>query len=201
MAAFFAFFKSKQFFIHLGIILLCLFLVFFLVIKWLGSYTGHGEYIQVPDFKNVEVDKLNDFVKDKSLNFDIVDSIYDPKQKPGIVIRQDPEAGGNVKHNRTVYLYVTGMVPPQLQMPKLVNCSERQARLIIQSYGLKMGRVTTKDSNLDGFVLAQLMNGKEIAPGAAVKKGSTIDLVVGVKDNAYVPLPADSAANEEPNFD
>jgi beta-lactam-binding protein with PASTA domain len=200
MSGFFAFFKSKQFFINLGIILAGIFFIFFLLVKWLASYTQHGDYVQVPDFKEVELSKLNDFVKDKSVGYDIIDSIYDPKQKAGVVIRQDPEAGTNVKHNRTVYLYVTGMVPPQIIMPKLINCSERQARLIISSYGLRLGKVSTRDAHCNGCVIAQMMHGKDLEAGQPVKKGSTVDLVIGVKDNFFTPMPEDTTKNAEPNF-
>ena len=181
MSTLFSFIKSKQFFIHLGIIAVTFILIFFLVIKWLSAHTNHGEFIQVPDFKGLELSKLKAFVNDKDVTFEIIDSIYDPKQKIGIVLRQDPEANSKVKHNRIVYLYVTGMVAPQIIMPKLIDRSERQASLIIRSYGLKVGRTSTKAADCNGCVIAQLNKGKEIAPGQTIKKGSTIDLVVGVK--------------------
>lgn len=200
MQAFLAFIKSRNFFLHLAIIIATLFLVFFLLIKWLGSYTNHGKFVNVPEFKGLPVTGLDEFVKDKDIAYQIIDSIYDPKQKSGIVIRQDPEVNTKVKHNRTVYLYVTGMVAPQIQMPKLVDRSERQARLIIGTYGLKVGHVTEKQADCNGCVLAQMVDGKEIAPGTAVKKGSVVSLVVGVKDNNYIPSGIDSSLTNEPDF-
>ena len=202
MSEFFSFLKSKQFFVHLGLILLFLFLFLFLVIKWLSSYTNHGDFVQVPDFKGVEVGRLNDFIKSKDVSYQIIDSIYDPKQKPGIVLRQDPEANNKVKHNRTVYLYVTGMVAPQIQMPKLIDRSERQARLIIGTYGLKTRHVTEKAADCNGCVIAQLMNGKEIMAGELVKKGSSIDLIIGVKDSHYSSYnEADTSKAPDPNIE
>jgi beta-lactam-binding protein with PASTA domain len=88
-----------------------------------------------------------------------------------------------VKHNRKVYLYVTGLVPPQVSMPKLTDMSERQARIIISSYGLKVGRVYEKEADCNGCVIMQMIKGKEIEPGNAVKKGSVVELVVGIKDS------------------
>ncbi len=198
MSAFFSFFKSKQFFIHIGIILLTLFIVFFLIVKWLSSYTKHGEFSQVPDFKGIEVGKLNAFIKDKDVTFQIIDSIYDPKQKTGIVLRQDPEANSKVKHNRKVYLYVTGMIAPQIKMPKLIDRSERQARLIIGTYGLRTGKITEKSADCNGCVIGQLTGGKEIAPGDAIKKGSTVDLIIGVKDSHYSHYVNDTTKTDDP---
>jgi beta-lactam-binding protein with PASTA domain len=200
MKAFFSFLKSKQFFLHFSLILVFLVIVFFGVIKWLSIFTNHNEYTQVPDFKEVKLDGLKDFINGKDVTFEIIDSIYDPKQKPGIVIRQDPEAGTNVKHNRKVYLYVTGMVPPQVVMPKLVDRSERQARLLLGSYGLKLGKLSEKAADCNGCVIAQMYKGKTIEKGDMVPKGSSIDLVIGVKGNYYVSS-SDTTKAEEVNFD
>jgi len=196
-----AFLKSKQFFIQISIILALIFIIVFSTLKWLSSYTNHGKFVLVPDFKGQQVSSLEEFVKGKSITYQIIDSIYDPKEKPGIVIRQDPEINIAVKHNRTVYLYVTGMVAPQISMPKLVDRSERQARLILSSYGLKVGKVTERGADCNGCVLEQLMHGKEIAFGTGIKKGSVIELVVGRKDNFYHAEAADSSITEVPNFE
>ena len=198
-----AFLKSKQFFINLGIIVLAVFLALFLTLKWLSSYTHHSEFVVVPDFKDQSVNGLDAFVQDKEVAYQIIDSIYDPKEKPGMVLRQDPEANTKVKHNRTVYLYVTGMVAPQITMPKLIDRSERQAKLIIETYGLKVGKINVKAADCNGCVLAQLMKGKEVEQGQSVKKGSIIDLVVGKKDYFYNSSASDSIPkNEEaPDFD
>ena len=201
MEAIFSFLRSKQFLIHLGIISAVLIVLFFGIIKWLSVYTDHAEFVQVPDFKGLELNKLEQFIQDKQVSFEIIDSIYDPKQKPGTVLRQDPDPLSKVKHNRTVYLYVTGMVPPMITMPKLVDRSERQARLIITSYGLRPGKITEKGADCNGCVIAQLFKGKEISSGDKLQKGSVIDLIVGRKDNYYTSNAADTSKTEEVNFE
>lgn len=195
MQALFSFLKSKQFFLQLGIILALIFLVLFVTVRGLSSYTDHGNFVTVPDFRNQQVAGLNEFVKDKNVSYLVIDSLYDPKEKPGVVIRQDPEPEAKVKHNRIVYLYVTGMVAPQITMPKLIDRSERQARFIIETYGLKVGQIREEKADCNGCVLAQIVKGKEIAPGAAVKKGSVVNLVVGKKAN-YLGAQNDSTTME-----
>lgn len=177
-----AYIKSRTFFVHLGLIMALTFLIIFGAMRWLSGYTEHGEFVVVPDFKGQKISGLENFVKDKQVSYQIIDSIYDPQEQPGIVLRQDPENESKVKHNRKVYLYVTGMVPPQIVMPKLVDRSERQAKLIISSYGLKVGRTEEKHADCNGCVLDQLMGGKSIKPGSSVPKGSVISLVIGRKD-------------------
>jgi beta-lactam-binding protein with PASTA domain len=203
MQALFSFLKSRQFFINLGLILLLVLLIFTGIIKWLSSYTQHGEFVKVPDFKGQTIEQLPGFVQNKQVLYQVIDSIYDPKEKPGIVLRQDPEADSKVKHNRTVYLYVTGRVAPQIAMPKLIDRSERQARLILLTYGLKVGKVIEKRADCNGCVLSQLIKGREVKDGTGVKKGSVVDLVVGRKDNFYDSGISDStdSLEPEPDFD
>ena len=180
-----AFIKSKTFLVQLGIILALIFIILFVSLRWLSSYTQHGEYTEVPDFKGQQISQLDEFVKDKDISYKIIDSIYDPKEKPGIVLWQDPVIKAKVKHNRTIYLYVTGMVAPQVIMQKLVDRSERQARLILSSYGLKTGGISEKAADCNGCVLAQLVKGRSVEPGTGIKKGTVVDLVVGRKDSYY----------------
>jgi beta-lactam-binding protein with PASTA domain len=180
--SFILFLKSRQFRINLVLILVLISGIFFAIIKFLDSYTHHGQYTVVPDFTAKTILSLPEFVKDKNVSYQIIDSIYDPAEKAGIVLRQDPSANSKVKHNRTVYLYVTGMVPPQVSMPRLIDRSERQARLIIETYGLKVGKVEYKKADCNGCVLAQSVKGREIAEGQGVQKGSAVNIVVGSTD-------------------
>lgn len=196
----FSYLKSKDFFKHLAMATISLFLVLWILFKLLGVYTHHGETAEVPDFKGKAITELDNFVKDKNVGYTIIDSIYNPEEKPGIVLKQDPEAKSMVKHNRMIYLYVTSTQAPQMAMPKLVDRSTRQAVFMIESYGLKVGRITEIAGDCKGCVLKQYFNGKEIMPGDAIKKGSKIDLSVGKKEDSYSSVLSDStnvAAPEE----
>ncbi|MBS1652742.1 MAG: PASTA domain-containing protein [Bacteroidetes bacterium] len=195
MKGIFSFLKSKYFFINIGLSALAVFVIFIMIIKFLSSYTNHGIFVQVPDFKGKSINELQAFVKDKNISFQIIDSIYDPKEKTGVVLKQDPEPLSKVKHNRTIYLYVTGNVAPKIIMPKLIDRSERQARFIINSYGLKVGHITTKNADCDGCVLSQTSNGKDINAGEFIKKGSVINLVIGIKNSYYTTSTSDSTNN------
>ncbi|MDI1355104.1 MAG: PASTA domain-containing protein [bacterium] len=198
------FIKSKKFLIHFGIGLSLIAILVVGTLKWLSSYTNHGEFVVVPEFKGKFIGDLADFVKDKDISYQIIDSVYDPKQKPGIVLWQDPIVEAKVKHNRTVYLYVTGMVPPQIIMPKLIDRSERQAKLILTSYGLRIGKVEERQADCNGCVLAQIANGRAIEAGKMIKKGTVVSLIVGRKD-AFYNAASDSTLPEieeqVPNFD
>ena len=197
MKDFFGYIRSKLFLKHFLLAIICLIVVLWGLFKLLGVYTHHGETAEVPDFKGKTITELDAFVVGKNVGYVIIDSVYDPKEKSGIVIKQDPESNSLVKHNRIIYLYVTSTQAPQMVMPKLVDRSTRQAVFMIQSYGLKVGHITEIAGDCKGCVLKQYFNGKEIAPGEAIKKGSKIDLAVGKKEEGYsAPVDSTTAADD-----
>lgn len=160
--------------------MISLFILLWIVVKWLDVYTHHGETVEVPDFTGVKIADLNSFVQNKKLRYTIIDSVYDPKGPKGVVIRQDPEKKIAVKENRTIYLYVTTLLPPQVTMPKLKDKSLRQAASILETYGLKMGKHTRFiPDQCANCVLEQLVKGKKIEAGIQVPKGTIVELVVG----------------------
>lgn len=185
MKDFFGYIKSKVFLKHFILSIVSLAIVLWILFRLLGVYTHHGETAAVPDFRGKAISELDNFVVDKNVGYIIIDSVYSPEEKPGIVIKQDPEAKSLVKHNRIIYLYVTSTQAPQIVMPKLVDRSTRQAVFMIESYGLKVGKITEVAGDCKGCVLKQFFNGKEIVAGDAIKKGSKIDLTVGKKENDY----------------
>ena len=75
------FIKSKAFLIHFTLILLVLFIVFFIIIQCLKSYTKHGDFTLVPDFTNQNVIDLPNFIIGKEVAYKIIDSVFNPKEK------------------------------------------------------------------------------------------------------------------------
>ncbi|HXB39216.1 MAG TPA: PASTA domain-containing protein [Bacteroidia bacterium] len=188
--SYFKFIRSKTFVKHFLLASSSALLLLWIGFKLFGMYTQHGVTYTVPDFNGQSIFTLDEFVKDKKVRYLVNDSIYDPKQKPGIILRQDPEKETQVKENRIIYLTVTSVLPPQIEMPKLVDLSLRAAIAKIESYGLKANQPTLVADPCKNCVLKQLFNGKEIAPGTSLKKGSKIDLVVGKgTTNETVTLP------------
>ncbi|CAN5780267.1 hypothetical protein BH11BAC7_BH11BAC7_17060 [soil metagenome] len=187
----FAFLKSRQFLINFGIAIIALPVFFWLIFAWLGSFTHHDDFVLVPDFKDLKLKQLGTFVADKKVDYEIIDSIWDPKLQKGIVLKQDPEPGSKVKEGRKVYLYVTSVLPPMINMPKLEDLSLRQAMAVCQSYGL-IGAPKAIENPCDGCVVKQEFNGKRIEPGTLIKKGSTIVLSYGKGENGSAkefPVP------------
>lgn len=175
----FQFLKSKTFLINIGVYLILLFILIWFVLDWMGTYTHHDKIIEVPSFKGIEVNKLDEFVKDKNIRYLIIDSIYDNKSGPGKVISQEPLAKEKVKDGRTIYLYVSSFLPPKVSMPKLVDRSFRQASTMISSYGLKLGKTEFIPDPCSNCILNQKIRGRDVEPGTMIPKGSYIDLTIG----------------------
>jgi eukaryotic-like serine/threonine-protein kinase len=175
----FQFIKSKTFLKHLAVYIIVICMLFWVLLSWLKSSTNHGMAIKVPNFINVKLADLDKFISDKSVRYLVIDSIYDVKAPKGTVVKQEPEPGAEVKENRIIFLYVTSILPPSIQMPKLVDRSLRQAASMIASYGLKLGKPKFVPDQCANCVLEQLVKGKKIAPGEVIEKGTVIDLIVG----------------------
>lgn len=175
----FQFIKSKTFLKHTVVYIVFVFLLIWGLLTWLKASTNHGEKIQVPDFANVKIGELDNFISGKNIRYQIIDSIYNAKAPKGTVVRQEPEPGAEVKKNRIIFLYVTSVLPPRIQMPKLIDHSLRQASLMITTYGLVMAPPKFVPDQCANCVLDQLVKGKKIAPGEPIEKGTVIQLIVG----------------------
>ena len=166
----------KHFLISVGITAVLLWITFY-SLSW---YTKHSDYIVVPDFRgqiftNVSMgDKYTDF------KFAVNDSIFDSEKIKGSILSQDPYPGSRVKHDRMVYLTIVSIIPEKTAMPDLKDLTLRQAQSMLESSGLKLGKLIFIRSFDEDAVQNQLMGNRVIAPGTKIDKGSIIDLQVGM---------------------
>jgi len=192
------FIKTKKFWLHGVLASISAIIFLWLFFQIMNLYTNHNQEVVVPDFKGKSITELDKFIEGKEIIYKIIDSLYLPDQQPGVVVNQDPLVNGKVKKNRKIYLYVSSTVPPQIMMPKLIDRSLRQATSMIESYGLKIGRVNFINDPCVNCILKQLIDGAEIQSGTPVKKGSQIDLVVG-KGDKNNKEKADTSATKKQN--
>ncbi|HET6244006.1 MAG: PASTA domain-containing protein [Bacteroidetes bacterium] len=176
---FFRFLISKIFFINLFAALFLLATLSWVVLQFLSSYTLHGETITVPELRGYQAEELDQILNQKGFRYIIVDSVYDSKSKPGIVIDQEPKADLQVKEQRMLYLTINTKTPPKVKMPDLIDFSLRQAIAIIESAGLVVGNLKYIPDIAHNAVLSQEFKGMKIEPGKEIFRGSSIDLVLG----------------------
>lgn len=153
--------------------------VFILFAIFVRSFTKHGEAIKVPELEGKPLADAVRLLKKSNLEYKVADSTYDSKMPALSVIDQNPEGNSSVKEGRTIYLTVNASMAPEVKMPDLKDASLKQATMILESYSMKLGKLIYKPDLAKNVVLEQMFEGKEIAPGDFIRKGSVIDLVLG----------------------
>ena len=157
-------------------IVIAVFVVFVLSLNWI---THHGEAKTVPSVIGKSLKQVQPLLESEGFELVIQDSVYYDSLPPSMIIKQVPEADAVVKINRTVYVTVNRVVPPDVPMPNLIGYSFRNAEMILKNMGLKLGDTTFKVDFAKNSVLEQLYNGKSISPGTNIKQGSSVSLVIG----------------------
>ena len=153
--------------------------LFLLIFFSLGLITGNGKTEKVPSVVGLDINAAKHNLT--ALGFDVVvqDSIYIDTLARTAVLRQTPDADEVVKKGRTVYLTINRVLAPQIEMPNLVGFSLQSAITYLKVLGLRMGPITLQPDKNKNVVLAQLVNGVRIAPGAKIPSGTVINLFVG----------------------
>lgn len=176
---FLKFLLTKVFFKNLLIAIgLALFLLLGSLI-WLRIFTHHGQALTVPDLTGLSMSEVETVTKAKQLRYAVTDSVFFKELPRGTVVKQNPRQGSKVKVNRTIYLSMNAMNPERVSMPTVTGVSLRQARAILETYGLNLGKISYQPDIAVNNVLLQKLNDSLIASGSLVIKGSSIDLVLG----------------------
>ncbi|MFW5820155.1 MAG: PASTA domain-containing protein [Bacteroidota bacterium] len=170
---------SKEFLKNLLIIVIIGVVLIAGAFIWLKIYTKHGQTITVPDLSGLTSEEVEIITRSKSIRFEVVDSIFDQDLPRGTVAKQNPRPGSKVKENRRLYLTMNAVNPEKVSMPDVTGVSLRQARAVLETYGLTLGKISYKPDIAVNVVLEQQNNDSAILPGTIVEKNSEIDLVLG----------------------
>ncbi len=173
--------KISENYVVRNVVILLLISVFIYagMLIFLRHYTHHSETLPVPDVRKLPVREAGKLLQDKKMRWQVSDSVYLTSVKPGTVVNQNPEPGFKVKENRNVFLTINALAPEKVKMPNVVGVSLRQAKTMLESQGLTIGKMTYVPDIAQNNVLKQLYKGREIGKGTEIVKGSEIDLVLG----------------------
>lgn len=153
--------------------------IFVGAISSLGWFTNHNDAKTVPAVTGKTLMEAERILSEAGFTIEIQDSVYYDSLPPFYVIRQVPDELEVVKSTRSVYLTYNRAEPPLIEMPNVVGYSFRNALMVLENAGLKLGDTTLRPDFAKNSVLEQLYNGVTIQPGAKIKMGSKIDLVIG----------------------
>ncbi|MCB9257432.1 MAG: PASTA domain-containing protein [Chitinophagales bacterium] len=199
MKDFIAFIFSKQFVKHAALIFLAFVLFIFLLSKWFGIYTQHGDSLTLNDLNELTFDQAKELLESKGLDYYIVDSVspssWRPEYLPLAVLRQDPAPNSRVKQGRTVYLWLNPSSVPEYKIPCLTgNATLEEAFQRLPQVGMQVGDITYKaleELKEGNPILEMSIAGVKLECGAKAKYGARVDLLVGEKAGANkvsVPL-------------
>jgi len=133
-----------------------------------------------------------------SLNYVVIDSVFNLEIPPLSVIDQNPKAGSFVKENRRIYLTIISKKKKEVQLPNLVDLTLRRAISKLKSIGLSVGNLTFVPDMAKNVVLEQSVNGVEVESGTYLTVGSSVDLVIGNGlSDVMVNLPDLNGLNKE----
>ncbi len=175
--------------IAFGIILVLL----FIVQRGLNSYTRHGQSTIVPDLRGMTFDQVKTVLSGNSLNYEIMDSVFDMNKPPMSIVDQNPKPKSKVKEGRTIYLTINATSAPTTEIPDLVGRSSlKYAKMQLESYGLKVGELIYKpDPHLNAVIGIQV-KGRTLSKKTRVARGTVIDLVLGYGHSRSDHLQADT---------
>lgn len=165
--------------INIGLIIAAALVIVWLLLLWLDGWTNHGKYETVPQVKGLSYDLASGQLESAGFVVEIADSVYDSKTRPGVVVEQNPKVGTKVKDGRVVYLTITAFEPKMVVVPMLTDVSERQARSVLESLGIKQIQTVRVPSEFKDLVIRVSRDGVPLTPGVRIPVNSQITLDVG----------------------
>ena len=159
----------------------------YIALLFIDVFTSHGQQVQVPDVRNMPLEKAIEILDDAGLRWEISDSTtFYENYKPGTVIDQDPKAKSYIKKIRIIYLSVNAMHAPIIPLPKLVDLPGRQGAAMLKAMGYKHVDIDSVPSEMAGLILQVTVDGHNVAPNTPVSVNSQIKIIVG--DGSIVDL-------------
>lgn len=160
--------------------------------KWfLSCITRHNESAPVPDFKGLHINEAQSLASEHDLRIEIDDSIFTADALPGTVLEQFPQKETQVKKNRMIYLTINSITPKKIEVPNVVGHSLRQAKAVLGSKGIYVGKITYRSDRAMNNVIGQIS--KDVETGNYISNedskqpvvyfGDEIELILGLGEN------------------
>lgn len=181
--SFFKIIFSKKFLKQYGFAALFIILVLSLTFLSLRIRTNHGEAFSVPNFNGLTVMQAVEKGADLDLRIEIIDSVYNGPGKRGTVIDQNPPPDFKVKSNRKIFITIKSVLPKIIKMADFIHTTLVQAKADIETYGLRIGKISYEPSIYDNVVLEQKYKDMPISSGMDIPQGAEIELVLGKSQN------------------
>jgi len=178
------FLTGKTFLKQILLAVVAVFVLCFVLLKWLNVSTNHGDFETVPDLKGKSINVAQVELQDNNLVMKIQDSAnYNPDYPKYSVIEQEPLAGTKVKEDRKIYITLNPSGYRKMNIPEgLIDKTFRQVKPTLEALDFKIGKITYVDNIGKDMVLKLSHKGKTLKAGDKLAKTSIIDLQLGNGD-------------------
>ncbi len=195
---FFSFKNNRFFWINIIAMILVVIVVIFGALKWLDSYTRHGDAIEVPNVKNINVDEAEVMLNNRELSLVVIDSTYKKDLPAGTVLEQNPVPGSKIKKGRAIYVTINSDRVPLVAIPDIVdNSSLRQAEAKLKAMGFKLSEPQYISGEKD-WVYGLSYRGRQLNTGDRVPREAILTLTAG---NGSEAVEEDSTQIDEMGAD
>ncbi len=176
---FFSFKNNRFFWLNIIGMIVVIVLLVFGTLEWLNIYTRHGEAVEVPNIKNININQAQLMLKNRELSVVVVDSSYVRGLTPGVILDQNPVEGSKVKKGRAIYVTINSDKVPMVSVPDLIdNSSLRQAEAKLRALGFKVTEPKYISGEKD-WVYGLIYNGRELYSGEKIPRESVITVCAG----------------------
>ena len=176
---FFSFRTNRFFWLNILAMPVVLILLVFATLRWLDSYTHHGEAVVVPDVKHKPLSEAQKILSAQGLQSVVADSTYVKTLPPGCVLEYNPSMNQKVKLGRTIYLTVNATNVPLVDLPDVAdNSSLREAEARLLAAGFKLMPNDTVPGDKD-WVYGVKFEGRVLGLKEKVPQGAFLTIVVG----------------------
>ncbi len=162
----------------------------------LGSYTHHGQEVEVPDVGRLSMSEARKALHKVGLGVEVVDTGYVKELPMDCVLEQKPGAGEKVKPGRIISLIVNASNTPTIALPDIIqNCSLREAQARLKSMGFKVGAPEYVRGERD-WVYGVTVDGRQRTTGDRIPVSKVVVVQAG---NGYM-AEEDSVVYVENNY-
>lgn len=176
------------------LILVVFIILMYAVLCMVDSFTGHGEYVNVPNVKGMSLNDAVQKLESDGFKWEVADSAYNDNYKPGAVIDQEPKEDSKVKPLRTIYITMNAVSPREVAVPSVVDMSFRQGMSMLEGVGFKNITVEEVYSPYKDLILEVVANGKEVVAGTRLPITAKIEIKIG---NGMIDAMPDSIEVEQ----
>lgn len=142
--------------------------------------------MKVPRITGMGVEEAKKVLQALNLGIDVQETRFSAKVERDGVIEQFPPAGRDMREGSNVAVVVS-LGADTVTVPSLVDKSFSDAQIDLNNAKLVLGKVTRVAKNKNDPELVLDQNPK---PGVAVKKGTKVNLMVNIGNEARVKVPS-----------